>query len=682
MATASPTRVNYYDRQFLQAADLTTDQDYHRQARWRHNLALHSWGVLAGLDVTVVAESTNTAVVRARAGMAIDGYGRELVVPVYVEKRDTLDKDQSYDLWLVYGEESPAPAVRGWDRTWCDGPDRDPRTRETPRLAVSKTAARQSADISRPDGVPPADLDFRASRPAPAAPTPWPVFLAKLSFAENLPPPTEGAAATSGWQIDISERRYAGLTAERIVAPPTTDKGQSTTVFVGSYPNDPGVTFAVQTQEGTPTLAVRDTGDQSAIELHAARVTVAGDFVLRGGSALEFVANSIATSTANTPALAGSEHWRIYHHFEPPAAPEPTTPPPSPPAGTPSVPPPVPASYSDELRITMPSSPPGTNRVAIGRFTDKGKFEPVLVVKDENVVEVYGTLQVSGEILGRRTKLPPGTAVGSGGGIDETKLLNQVGDYLKLANFPDRFENIVGKVHEVATDGDKAIAAFGSKLAPTAVVDIAGNIWTATATATETFAKTFPSDKDKPALKGIAKGLVTTNTPGLEALVHAIIEADPDAVMNVLANNHAAAVAKGLVSNSKDVEMIDALFASNHRTANFKRVGGVLDAGTAIPADVTEFLKGANKTATLAELAKGLFDVPTKGNAATASAWIDGLPQAPATTQVPQPLLDSRLGSFFQHVKQKSLAGSASSKANYANLLQSLTFLGDHFNDL
>jgi hypothetical protein len=74
-----PTRVSYFDGQLLTAADFRTEQDYHRGMRYLHNRLLHGWGVVDGLDV-----DDDGGGVRVGPGVAIDGLGRELVLPELV----------------------------------------------------------------------------------------------------------------------------------------------------------------------------------------------------------------------------------------------------------------------------------------------------------------------------------------------------------------------------------------------------------------------------------------------------------------------------------------------------------------------------------------------------------------------------------------------------------------------
>jgi len=77
MGGESITRPRYFEGQLLSAADFQAEQDYHTAMRRRHNRALHGWGVVEGLE-TGLEDGDRITV---SPGMAIDGHGREIVVP-------------------------------------------------------------------------------------------------------------------------------------------------------------------------------------------------------------------------------------------------------------------------------------------------------------------------------------------------------------------------------------------------------------------------------------------------------------------------------------------------------------------------------------------------------------------------------------------------------------------------
>lgn len=71
-------RLNYYNSQFLVDTDFNDEQLYHNQMRRFHNRALHTWGIVEGLQVERVP---NESKVTVAPGTAIDRLGREIVLP-------------------------------------------------------------------------------------------------------------------------------------------------------------------------------------------------------------------------------------------------------------------------------------------------------------------------------------------------------------------------------------------------------------------------------------------------------------------------------------------------------------------------------------------------------------------------------------------------------------------------
>ena len=77
-------RAVFYEGQILGAADLTTAAEYDRNQQARHERYLHLWGIAAGLQLTGKdkkdAQDRPYQEVTLGAGLAIDGWGREIVV--------------------------------------------------------------------------------------------------------------------------------------------------------------------------------------------------------------------------------------------------------------------------------------------------------------------------------------------------------------------------------------------------------------------------------------------------------------------------------------------------------------------------------------------------------------------------------------------------------------------------
>jgi hypothetical protein len=109
-------RLNYYEGEYLGAADFDAEQQYHRDMRRRHNIGQHTMGIVAGLDLAQVPNGgpNGQVDVYLMPGMAVDGFGREIVVlgkaqltqepfaPYYDPNVNAAPK-QMY-LWIAYGQ--------------------------------------------------------------------------------------------------------------------------------------------------------------------------------------------------------------------------------------------------------------------------------------------------------------------------------------------------------------------------------------------------------------------------------------------------------------------------------------------------------------------------------------------------------------------------------------------------
>src|SRR5215472_5137490 len=75
-------RLNYYEGEFLGAVDFEAEQEYHRDMRRRHNIGPHTWGIVTGLDMAQFLNggADSEVDVFIQPGVAVDGYGREIVL--------------------------------------------------------------------------------------------------------------------------------------------------------------------------------------------------------------------------------------------------------------------------------------------------------------------------------------------------------------------------------------------------------------------------------------------------------------------------------------------------------------------------------------------------------------------------------------------------------------------------
>jgi hypothetical protein len=212
------TRVHYYDGQYLRLVELTDEQAYHIGMRRRHNIGGHSWGIVRGLALGL-EDAPNGQGPYVGPGMAVDGYGRELILvarrsldPKWFDIRDS----NVLDIWLTYGRSLDSPVAAGYgDCTPANQePDEFDRFLEDPILLYE--AADSNTDRRHHSDIPDADVDFGPQRTPPDdVESPWPVYLGRLSRKPKSPTNLTSYV----YQIDLSGRPYAGLVGEWIIAP-------------------------------------------------------------------------------------------------------------------------------------------------------------------------------------------------------------------------------------------------------------------------------------------------------------------------------------------------------------------------------------------------------------------------------------------------------------------------------
>lgn len=202
-------RVNYYEREYLRSFDFEAEQRYHMEMRRRLNLALHRWGIVDGLKLEQYKE-LNVERVRISPGMAIDAYGREIILRgTHTLDEDDLKsnnivipvKERDFSIWIAYERSQERPPEEGYKP--CDIADQYTRWRESPRILIRE--ADQPAPTPEPDIL--GDLSDDPQK------DPWPIFLGHIHFAPGIPP------AFTFVNTSLSQRQYIGLRAQEVIAP-------------------------------------------------------------------------------------------------------------------------------------------------------------------------------------------------------------------------------------------------------------------------------------------------------------------------------------------------------------------------------------------------------------------------------------------------------------------------------
>ena len=327
--TGIPAEINYYPGQRLTANLFRTEQAYHVTMRERHNLAGHDWGIALGLELSAGC---------VEAGYAIDGYGRELILPARTQFGLSIAFDElgadSLDVSLVYGrsvEPSGDYAV------------------EQPVIQLDR-ALGAGADRRHPKVVA-GDENFDATGTAPHDTLhPWPVYLGTI---------TRDPAAPAKAPVISGDPVYAGARAARVLTPAGDahlDLGRDVAVYAA----DPG-SPALQWKHGDAGGDAADAGQEQLMVGGA--LTVGGELSINGGR--------VVIPNAGDHSNPG---WQLDHVTS-------TT------AG----------STVEQLRLVLgdPATAGAATEFVVGRFSN-GQFTPCLTVAADGTVTVHGNLVVTG----------------------------------------------------------------------------------------------------------------------------------------------------------------------------------------------------------------------------------------------------------------------------------------------
>jgi hypothetical protein len=161
-------RPSFFEGQILAAADLQASVDHASGQLARHERYLHLWGIASGLKLEKQDRSTSAAPPQAyvevtlKAGMAVDGTGREIVVPEDqpLAESDFVDQNVAgsanpgdwFPLFLIGGDEAGASSTFGVGACAGGAPT---RTSEKFRLQFGHPG--EAAQIDNQDEKLPAD---------------------------------------------------------------------------------------------------------------------------------------------------------------------------------------------------------------------------------------------------------------------------------------------------------------------------------------------------------------------------------------------------------------------------------------------------------------------------------------------------------------------------------------------
>jgi hypothetical protein len=310
-------RLRYYEHQYLGAVDFQDEQDYQRDMRRRHSVGLHAWGIVVGLELEErdpVSGASGPIEMYIRPGMAIDGFGRELVLlePFQIPPDPRLFQGlfgAGYvPVWITYAQNSVRRPVPGWEQ--CLSDDQFGRVQENFRVLVglqisphtpivvagqtvttsSTTSGSSLTGITIPpdEAVPYQDLPSDDADPVPR----WLIRLGSVNWDATRRAFLQGDPATLA-----EERRYVSLIGERALVP-------RRQLLIRNRFDEDGVTRAIV--ENT------NTGPSSGAEAVARESDTAGIRVGWFGSGRAAVSD-LQPGTAMVSALPDAEQLAFNH---------------------------------------------------------------------------------------------------------------------------------------------------------------------------------------------------------------------------------------------------------------------------------------------------------------------------------------------------------------------------------
>jgi hypothetical protein len=285
----APTRPTFQEGQVLAAADLAATVEHARGTAARHARHLHDWGIAEGLalvteDRTDPSTNARFVEVSVSAGLALDGTGRELVVPTPVvlsegefEAVNGADQPtpEPYPVFLAAADRV-LPAAGLVSRNGVAGPTRVTESYQIlfGRLGDELLVADQDPPAV---GAPPADPPVR-----------WLVLLGFVQW-------TDGHFSRVSPDARGVRPRYAGVRADTVAARSgslalrshsTVQEGKPALVLSGEDP--PSLVFGLYQGTGavSPLMTVAANGNLSIAGSFSGRIS-AGSVLAVSGTATD-----------------------------------------------------------------------------------------------------------------------------------------------------------------------------------------------------------------------------------------------------------------------------------------------------------------------------------------------------------------------------------------------------------
>ncbi|HEX5837958.1 MAG TPA: hypothetical protein VFY26_09005 [Anaerolineales bacterium] len=329
MSDNSIARVHFYSKQYLGLKDFEDEQHYHLTRLRQHQIGHHSWGIVRGLELALDTEKNMLVI---RPGLAVDGYGRLLVLNYNYGISDADFENRGstmLDVWLVYALQESDPPRPGSS----DCVPSEAQAGASGNVSASQTAAfnrwqeqpvvrftvpnpANPIEPRKPADVPEADWNFSPTRTPPDSPLEdWPVYLGRVKRTQDKPP-----SGPFTYEPILTGRPYAGLVGE-VIGHPT---GRARVQIGSSQLQDPDdIRFAVfikdsEKKDSNPgpkrKNSSEDANQNNSTENARLEINKEGNMTLRGATTVE---GDIRVSHGGVEFGAGKSYepeqpWRFY----------------------------------------------------------------------------------------------------------------------------------------------------------------------------------------------------------------------------------------------------------------------------------------------------------------------------------------------------------------------------------
>jgi hypothetical protein len=310
-----PQRPAFTEGQVLAAADLSATVEYARGAAARHVRYLHDWGIADGLTLTTEnrtdpASGARFVEVSVQPGLAIDGTGRELVVPApfvlseaefqQVNGADGTQANPLYPVFLTAADRT-RPSN---DPASCAGGGAATRVEESYQILFGRLGDERLVAEQQPPAVGAAPAD---------PPARWLVLLGYVRW-------TDGHFTAVTTTLGTVGPRYAGVRADTVAARSgtlslrsrtTVGEGEPALVLSGEDP--PSLVYGLYQGNGglNPLMTVAANGNLTIAGSFSGQIS-AGSVLATSGTATDGVLLPLPSGVSQEEVADGRVSLHVY----------------------------------------------------------------------------------------------------------------------------------------------------------------------------------------------------------------------------------------------------------------------------------------------------------------------------------------------------------------------------------